>query len=111
VSVPEDGDGITQQGIRAARPHFPIFLNRPVLPGGRRGSFLSKKRQNQQDPAREIVPKSLGFIGRMFGERSPLLTLCIAEPALARMRFREREKHQLELAVALYSGRNKGHKL
>jgi hypothetical protein len=53
------------------------------LAGGRRRSFLSKKRQNQQDPAREIVPKSLGFIG----------------------------KHQLELAVALYIGRNKEHEL
>jgi hypothetical protein len=31
---------------------------------------LSKKRQNQQDPAREIVPKSLGFIARIFGART-----------------------------------------
>lgn len=42
VLVPEDGDGITQQSIRVAR-HFPIFLNRRVVPGGTRRLIFEQK--------------------------------------------------------------------
>jgi hypothetical protein len=32
--------------------------------------ILGNKQQNRRNSAREIVPKSLGFIGRMFGART-----------------------------------------